>query len=309
MTLPIARDIAARAKSKGIGNYAFPEDIGAHGMLLMFREYTYSSSKQNMGDVSSRMIDTVVLPLPRALDDNYALRIERFEQGMLGDAISRAVEATNNGVGNGLMGAVDALQGHVNSIMPSGAEAKDLVNGVMGGEMPSAVLSRLSFLARNTLDKMGQGRNVDVALGSTVNPKAALYFDGVVMKQHTFDWDFMPRSKKESDTLRDILNLMRRHSLPTYIDVLGADGQSEILQRAMFKYPSIMEIKLLGLDERHYMTYKPCMIMGLNFNFAPQGHAILKGGKPAAVHVNMTVIETDIWTAESFGGSSSTEVE
>jgi hypothetical protein len=49
------------------------------------------------------------------------------------------------------------------------------------------------------------------------------------------------------------------------------------------------------------------MIMGLNFNFAPQGQAILKGGKPAAVHVNMTVVETDIWTAESFGGSSSTE--
>jgi len=301
MTLPIARVIAQNARRTNLNNYVFPEDIGAHGIIFMFRQYEYSTSKQTMSNVSGRLTESVVLPLPVNLEDNLAIRIQRFDQGVLGEAISRAAEAGADAMAMGSLGAgMDAFQQRLRELMPTGTDIGNLTNAALGGELPSETVTKLSFIARSTLDKLGMVRNVDAGLGTTTNPKAALYFEGVDFKTHSFNWNFMPRSARESEMLKNILTTMRKHSLPTYIDVVSADSGIAPLQRAMFRYPSIVEMKLLGVDESHYMKFKPCMIQQINYNFAPQGQAVLKGGKPAAVNVNLSLIETDIWTRHDY---------
>lgn len=306
--LPIAQTIARNAKRYSINNQVFPEDIGAHGMLFMFRNYTYSTSKVSTIDTSSTLNQTIVLPLPRNLEDNLSLRIDRYEQGIFGDSIARAVDAADGG--KSIMAGVDAMTNTISGMLPGGRGTADAIGAIaQGGELPSQALSRLSFLARTTLDKMGAARNVDVGLGTTVNPKAALFFEGVTLKTHTFDWQFMPRSSGESESLKNILNMFRKHSLPRYLDVVGETGVNGPLQRALFQYPSIVEVKLLGVDENHYMRFKPMMVTGLNINYSPQGQAVLKGGKPAAVTVNISLMETDIWTQFDYGVADGKQVD
>ncbi len=302
--LPIAQTISRNAKRYGINNYSFPEDIGTHGMLFMFRNYTYSTSKVSTIDVSSALNQTVVLPLPRNLEDNLSLRIDRYEQGVFGDTVARAVNAADGG--QSIMAGVDNAWKTLQGMMP---DPNALGQAAASGEMPSAVLSNLSFLARSTLDKMGAARNVDVGLGTTVNPKAALYFEGVQMKTHTFDWQFMPRSANESEQLKQVINMFRKHSLPRYLDVVGETGVNGPLQRALFQYPSIVEVKLLGVDESHYMRFKPMMITAMSVNYSPQGQAVLKGGKPAAVTVNISLMETDIWTQYDYGVGDGKQID
>ena len=46
------------------------------------------------------------------------------------------------------------------------------------------------------------------------------------------------------------------------------------------------------------------MAQSLNISYTPSGLAIVKGGKPAIITMNMNFIESDIHTAEDYDGSS-----
>jgi hypothetical protein len=46
------------------------------------------------------------------------------------------------------------------------------------------------------------------------------------------------------------------------------------------------------------------MVQQFNIDFTPHGIALLRGGKPAMVNMNMNVIEADIHTSEDYGGAA-----
>jgi hypothetical protein len=73
----------------------------------------------------------------------------------------------------------------------------------------------------------------------------------------------------------------------------------------MFQYPSMVDIFFVGIDSEHYFFFKTCMVQSFNTNFTPNGMAVLRGGRPAMVQMQLTVIETDIHTAEDYGAESS----
>jgi hypothetical protein len=50
------------------------------------------------------------------------------------------------------------------------------------------------------------------------------------------------------------------------------------------------------------------MVQGFTVNYTPNGLALVKGGKPAIVGLNMTLVEADIHTSEDFGGESTVNV-
>ena len=72
-------------------------------------------------------------------------------------------------------------------------------------------------------------------------------------------------------------------SLPA---VEGVDG-SPTLARAFLKYPSVVDMYLLGIDEGYWMKFKPCMISNVSVDYGGGGLvSIIKGGKPAAVNLS-----------------------
>lgn len=54
----------------------------------------------------------------------------------------------------------------------------------------------------------------------------------------------------------------------------------------------------MGVDRRHWVTYKPAMIRGVSVNYTPHGQSVLKGGKPAAVSLTLDLLEVEAWTRE-----------
>jgi hypothetical protein len=298
--LSIIADEIRRKKRENLNEVLqFPKDLGAHAMLLIFSSYSYQRpgtrllnkvSNETFSSQNLKGTQNILLPLPQNIQDNFQVRVQRFDQeGFLGEAVSDVGKMMSNS------GDVDIGQIRNQLSSSLGIDRNKIT------EMSYSDMSRSgAFLARRGVDQVlpGATRNLDAGFGSTINPKAALCFEGVEMKTHTFNWNLAPTSFEESDTLKDIGNLIKRNILPSYGNF--ANNKTRLL----LNYPSIVDIFFLGIEQSYFVHFKSCMVQQFNIDFSPQGLAFLKGGKPALVNMSMNVIETDIHTAEDYDGTS-----
>jgi hypothetical protein len=292
-------DIVRRSKRESIPSVIqFPSDLGAHSMLMIFNSYKYETpgtralNKVNASTFTSRELinkSAILLPLPTNIQDTYALRVQGFDQEISGAAIAGGAAAF---AGAGDIGTPELISS-LTAALPS-------VNwNQIFSPSVSDISRNIAFAGRRTIDSvlLGAGRNIDVGLGNIINPKSAIQFDGMNLKIHDFSWNLAPTSFAESETLRDMADVIRRNALPTYGTVVG-------LNRGLLNYPSTVDIFFLGIEQQYFMYFKTCMIQQFSFNFTPQGLAFVKGGKPAMVNLNINMMEMDIHTAEDYGGSS-----
>lgn len=292
--MPVS-DIIRRVKRDRIpGLIQFPEKLGAHSMLLVFKQYRYNSpgsyglNRVAENTYSQRLEGTqsILLPLPKNIEDSFSIGIRGYEQNIGGEAVSTAASSLGS---NGDISATNLLRTLKKSI--PGIDLASLV------DIDSAARSA-AYLGRRSIDAIAPnaGRSVDVGLGSTINPKASLFFEGVTQKNHTFNWSLAPANSRESDSIRDVTNLIKRNSLPSY----GTLGFNKIL----LNYPNMLDIFFLGVDQSYFIYYKTCMVTTFTSNYTPNGLAFVKGGKPAMVDISMNVLEADIHTSEDYGGEA-----
>jgi hypothetical protein len=297
--LSIIADEIRRKKRETLNEVLqFPRNLGAHSMLLVFKSYSYKKpgtrllnkvSNETFSSQNLKGTQNILLPLPQNIQDNFQVRVSRFDQNIGGEAISAAA---SNLAGQQDVSA-EALISTLAAAIP-GLDADAMRNMDFG-----SISRDIAFLGRRSLDKIAPEitKNLDAGFGSTINPKAALYFEGVEMKQHSFQWNLAPTSFEESNTLKNIGTLIKRNILPSY----GSIGP---VNRLLLNYPSVLDIFFLGIEQSYFIHFKSCMVQQFNMDFSPQGLAFVKGGKPALVNISMNVIETDIHTSEDYDGSS-----
>lgn len=308
---PARETVRSASISRTPKNLQVPVEDGNYGMLLMFRDYKYRAPGSTRGFSSldqSNVTDTIFLPLPENIQDSFTVRVQRFDQGATGAILSEVVsEASSRG---GMQfsafqnAAIEAVKSALPSAATDGAEFQGLVTDAFslltsgGGDLTS--LDKFStdaaFLLRKALPG-NVGRSVDAGTGTFINPKAALSFEGVEMKTHSFSWTVAPKSPDESVNLKDVIRTINKNILPQYV-------QGAIAQNVMFRYPSMVDIFFVGLDGNYYYFFKTAMVQTFNVNYTPNGVSVLKGGRPAAVQMQMNIIESDIHTAEDYGAES-----
>lgn len=272
----------------------FPEDLGPHSMLLTFKKYEYIRPGERFlntaGTLATETVsigDSIILPLPTQIMDNYSVENRPTSMGFTGDLVASAAAA---------MGSSD-IQTEVKNLMQS------VIPGFSAAGYDTAQFATdASFLGRRTIDALipNAGNNIDIGLGNMLNPKMALFFDGVNLRNHNFDWRFAPASENETDILKKIQNIIRRNILPTYGEIAGVN-------KTLLNYPSVCNIYFFGVDQSYFLYYKTCMVKEFSINFTPNGLALLPGGRPAAVEMNMQLSEMDIHTSEDYGGVSTFE--
>lgn len=274
--------------------YQFPEDLGAHALLLMFRQYRFSNpgtrTFSRITDSTSDLRDSILLPLPSNIADSYSIRIGRPEMGIVNEMAATAAAATtsNGNFSNEVIKARNSL-----SIGKSDADA------LWAGDM-SSIGQNLKFLLRSSLPG-GLSTSIDQGLGAAINPKISLSFDGLDLKTHAFDWNLMVRSPNESETLAAISNTVKRNIHPTYASAGG-------FQRAMLRYPSVCDVFFVGLDSKYFFKFKTCMVQSFSLNYTPNGVSIIEGGKPAGAQMSLQLVETDIHTAEDYGATAGGDI-
>lgn len=299
------RDVIKSRKSQlnGINLLSFPNNLGAHATLLVFKKYAYESpGSRNLNKIDRNTLtkeqlgsSAILLPLPKEIKDTYGIEITNFDQGMFGDAISRG--------GNYVMGD-GSVDGNIleNMGIPSTQTLVSTAGGAIGALASKFLSSRTSGLGAGAVGALlpGSGNiaaSLEAGAGATVNPKQALQFKGVDMKTHNFSWTMAPKSPDESDKILQITTTIKQNALPSYTNV----GP---VKRAFLNYPSTVDIYFFGIEQSYFMYFKTCMINTVNIDYSPQGLAILRGGKPAMINLSLSLKEMDIHTAEDYGAQS-----
>lgn len=301
------------SKRENTSTISFPNTLGKHKTILTFKDYSYSGLNDGDNPFASFIYrGTIELPLPEKLSDSFSLGVTGDELGALASGISEAT----SGVVGGTAGSL--IQNLLNTSRSAGTSAGGLLKSVSGDDKTqqaadiqkaiSGIGDASQFFLRSALAGISPdlAKGIGVAQGKALNPFATLVYSGVSLKTHELSWKLSPENERESDMLRDIIRLIKANSLPNYVNPLGGNPEGELsgintLDRGLLEYPSFVDISFDGIEEEYFYKIKKSMISSLSIDYVPDGKAILRGGKPSAVMLSMSIVESTIHTADEYG--------
>ena len=299
----------------------FPMGGFPHGIQLIFKKYDYSDLTLGVGaNKTGRRSDftsatetgilAVELPMPSTLTDATGLNITGFErtflESFIADTLAPAFEGSFSDIGTELMALGEAgMKGAIDTVF--GDKAK-----TPGQEKVAGQASRIaSFMGANAINSFssGLGKALGASRGTAINPQSTLSFEGVQLRAFSFDWTLYPESREEAEAIKKIIRSIKRNILPNIQDVTGGTGVAGVadslsgntLARAFLTYPAVVSINLLGIDESHFLRFKPCMCDNITIDYGASGEIIIaEGGVPQGVKLSMSFKELEIQTAEDY---------
>lgn len=125
--------------------------------------------------------------------------------------------------------------------------------------------------------------------GTSLNPFREVVFESVDFRSFTFKYKFLPKSKKESEDVRNIVTLFKEHMHPQ----LSAG-------KLFFIYPSEFQITYYyENDENTYFhRFRPCALESLDVSYGGDQFSSFKDGNPTEVNLTMTFRELEILTRQ-----------
>jgi hypothetical protein len=204
----------------------FPEELEQNDHYIEFTaKKTTGVAEGAIGELfgSSGGFGTTVLggsirlPMPSQLSTDYN---PEYSTPSLGPAVGMALKPSDQAIyGNSTMGG-KALSG--NSLQGLGETAMAAVTGGLAGKAISTVTAAGSALG----SEQAGNALLKVAGGVALNPHKIVLFTGVNFREHQFSWKLSPKNRRESDSIRKIIEMFTYYSHPEYI----AGG-------LFFKYP------------------------------------------------------------------------
>lgn len=273
----------------------FPHDIGHHAMILNFKKYSYGGSA-HVNQVSS---DSIILPLPKNLQDNLNIKVGADELGITGALAGSALSASSDVLSDTSQSAAQ-IRSMFRKTVDGAAEEAESTNSMLDFLDKSvdgalfAARAGLGAIAPDVAKGLGAGR------GTAINPYATLVFSGVDLKVHTFEWLLSPDTPKEAETLKNIIRTIQNHITPEMQGVVGDDVNPTGLGRGLLRYPSMVDAFFHGINTDFFYKLKTCMVSQFNVDYTPNGIALNKGGKPSAVRINMIMTEAAIHTKADY---------
>jgi len=272
----------------------FPHDIGHHAMILNFKKYSYGGSA-HVNQISN---DSIILPLPKNLQDNLNVKVGADELGITGAIAGSSLSASSEVLADTSQSAAQ-IRSMFRKTVDGAAEEAESTNSMLDlldKSVDSALFAAragLGAIAPDVAKGLGAGR------GTAINPYATLVFSGVDLKVHTFEWLLSPDTPREAETLKNIIRTIQSHITPEMQGVIG-DVNPTGLGRGLLRYPSMVDAFFHGINTDFFYKLKTCMVSQFNVDYTPNGIALNKGGKPSAVRINMIMTEAAIHTKADY---------
>lgn len=172
-----------------------------------------------------------------------------------------------------------------------------------------------TLLTKATAGVLGVGgvvsalNTVGQMAGGVINPKVEVLFRNVQLRQYQFVFLFAPTSQKESEDMKQIIQLLRFHSAP---EIIGeSDPSQSYIGTSQFNYlstsglmlsPSEFVIDFYHRDENG--NFRPtdalpkiarCVIEHIDVNYAPQGQfSTFSNGHPVSAMLTVVFREMRI---------------
>ena len=129
--------------------------------------------------------------------------------------------------------------------------------------------------------------------GKAKNPMEEQVFEGVSFRDHSFDYEFYPKSKDEAVMVEDICWTFKTAMLPDTYGAAESDGAAE----SYFNYPNIFDITYEGLINEHFEDYLPCVLTSVSVNNSTKMFA---DGYPVSTELSLSFTEIKLLTQETY---------
>ena len=284
----------------------------------------------------SKAMSSITLPLPAGLQTAYNISYSETSLGALGrefmDALGTGAEAEKArgllgsaagamaiGAGFGAAGGALTGSGIIGSALTGAASglATKAVAGGLGGDPRLLQVGLSSVMGDDKLAAAAASQ-----FGVARNPHKVVLFDSVGFRTHSFSYQFTPKNRRESETLKQIIRLFKYHASPGMnpTKTINMGKVNEMLKGLGAKDTNLQNIELSG--GKHFFSYPEFFQIKFHhpeFLFTI-GESVLKsvdvnyhgGGSvsyardtadatpaPTQVNLNLSFMETEIITKEN----------
>jgi len=244
------------------------------GLNLSSTSFAQNSS-DNAGYGPKNFRGTVILPIPEGIQDSNSAG---WGEGNMGP-----IQTATMGV------AMNVISGE-NAFTSLGDAAKNVfdksVNAATVGTTQKMIQTFFASQASKALTGSGDfNQELSRQTGVVFNSNTELLFSGVTLRSgFSFSFDLVPRSKKESDEIKDIIRFFKSESAAQKGAVSG-DASGLFL-----KSPSVFQLKYMSGGKPHPFLnqFKICALNAMSVNYTASGtYATYSDATP--VHMNMTL--------------------
>lgn len=122
---------------------------------------------------------------------------------------------------------------------------------------------------------------------TSLNPFREVIFESVDFRSFAFRYKFMPKSKEESEKVRNIIKLFKYHMHPE----MSAN-------KLFFIYPSEFQITYYfqSAANSYFHKFAPCVLESMDIQYGGEQFSSFDDGNPTEVNMTLTFRETEILT-------------
>lgn len=280
----------------------FPDDLGTednnHYMVININVPTTRKGVRRSAFASTQNI----------LDNEYSkvdyLRFSNTVRDELNTAAPGAIQAERFAIPRDTRRITQSIALH----MPNGGlvytednKYEEISLTAIGGQVASAILSGFSTAlskagAAGAASVVGTVRDSAGAIiqtgsqvaGYPINPRVEILFAARPQRQWMFEVFLMPRSEKESKTVKEIIRTLRFHAAPE-------------LDPKTFGYtfipPAEFDITFYrnGVENVSLPRINTCVLERIDMDYAPQGtYSTFRDGNPVAIRLSLGFREIEI---------------
>lgn len=196
----------------------------------------------------------IILPMPSNIADNNSADWSSGSMNPVTATLASAGNAAvlNSNLAGSLSESVRNILQNIGGVVSTGEGQKGLAAGTTGMAIAAAT---------------GQGNINELisrATGQTFNQNVELLFGGVTMRTaFSFVFDMVPRSKKESDRIKDIIRTFKVNMTPRK-SATSSDGNGLFVTA-----PNVFKLEYMSGSSPHPFLhrFKPCALTGMSVNY------------------------------------------
>jgi len=240
------------------------------GMAAAGQDVAQASGRKIIPLISER----ATLFLPVSFQVNEGLQYSGAELGAKGGSLANAFNSGDTSIASSLMNSVKTGATSLSNFFTGGTFTGDAakIGAAMGAElMPGGI-----------------GDAVRLTAGVRINPNLRTKFDGVSIRDFTFTFKFIPKSKRESLAVRNIIKFFRFHAYP---EELPGNGQFPIA----LEYPNMFKIKLKtqagGIFKNVGTPIKYCYLRTIATTYNATSAVLHPDGAPNEIDLSLNFTE------------------
>ncbi len=252
--------------------------LNSEGTDLALGKQESLSGMNSYANLTTRISESIALYLPSNIESTYGVQYNAAETGTLGFLAAAGARG-----------------------LESFAKRDQEALAKLGVNVSSDLLSALATTgAAELMSALGLGEGggalVNKFFGKATNPYMEVLFENPEMRTFTYSFNFTPKSAKETEDIKKIIELFRFHMAP--------EMQNDRSGRFM-TLPAEFDIHYMYQNgdgtafENSYMNkIATCVLTNCTVNYTPNGVQVHDDGSPVSINMQLSFQETEMITKE-----------